>query len=235
MLSVVPTPIGNLGDITVRAVETLKQSDFIVCEDTRRTLSLLKAYEIEKPMMSFHEHSGKGRVYEIIALLKEGKRLALVTDGGMPVVSDPGFEIIHAVIAEKIPFEVLPGASSVDTALVASGLPSDSFSFFGFVPAKAAQKKKLFSGLKNREETLIFFESPFRILKTLEAMAEVFGDREAAVTRTESSPAPLTATAKSAWAIPVKSGFSSMAACSTKILTSVSPPPTGTAALRIVP
>lgn len=183
MLSIVPTPIGNLADITLRALEVLKQADLIVCEDTRQTQKLLQHYQISKPLLSYHEHSTAGRVDEITGLLRQGKQVALVSDGGMPVISDPGFCVIHKAIEEKLPLEVLPGPSAVDTALVLSGLPCDSFSFLGFLSNKGQTRKNELRALADREETLIFFESPFRIVKTLQDMLEIFGDREAALTR----------------------------------------------------
>lgn len=182
-MTLVPTPIGNLGDLTLRALETLKQADVIVCEDTRQTQKLLSHYEITKPLLSHHEHSSSGSVAGILALLREGKRVALVSDGGMPLISDPGFEVVRAARAAGLAVEVLPGPSSVMTALVASGLPTDSFSFFGFLSNKGERRRHELEALVEREETLIFFESPFRIVKTLQAMHEVFGDREAAVAR----------------------------------------------------
>ena len=183
MLTIVPTPIGNLSDITLRALETLKQADMIVCEDTRRTQKLLQHYAITKPLLSYHEHSSAQKTAELVALLKERKHLALVSDGGMPLVSDPGFQIVHAVLAERLPLEVLPGPSAVTTALVLSGLPTDSFSFLGFLSNKGERRKHELQALADRDETLIFFESPFRIVKSLQDMLEVFGDREAAVAR----------------------------------------------------
>jgi len=183
MLSIVPTPIGNLSDITFRAIEVLKQADMIVCEDTRRTQTLLQHYSIVKPLLSYHEHSSEHKGAALIALLKEGKRLALVSDGGMPLVSDPGFQVVHAALAEGLPVEVLPGPSAVTTALVLSGLPTDSFSFFGFLSNKGERRRHELEALREREETLIFFESPFRIVKALQDMLAVFGDREAAVAR----------------------------------------------------
>ncbi len=183
MLSIVPTPIGNLADITLRALEVLKRADMILCEDTRRTQTLLSHYEIRKPLLSCHEHSTPQRLEEILLLLREGKHLALVSDGGMPLVSDPGFQIVNAVLREQLPLEVLPGPSAVTTALVLSGLPTDSFCFFGFLSNKGQKRKHELEVLADREETLIFFESPFRVVKTLQDMLEVLGDREAAVTR----------------------------------------------------
>lgn len=183
MLSFVATPIGNLGDITLRALEALKAADFIACEDTRETGKILSHYGIEKPFLSYHEHSPEVRVHEIIALVREGKKVAVVTDGGMPSISDPGFTLVREAIRGKVAFEVLPGASAVTTALVASGLAVDEFSFLGFLPNKSASRKKRLAAFTEREETLIFFESPFRLPASLRDMLEVFGDREAAVTR----------------------------------------------------
>ena len=183
MLSIVPTPIGNLSDITLRALEALKQADIIVCEDTRQTLKLLQHYAITKPLLSYHDHSSAQKTAGLVALLKEGKHLALVSDGGMPLVSDPGFQIVHAVLAEGLSLEVLPGPSAVTVALVLSGLPTDSFSFLGFLSNKGQRRKHELQTLAEREETLIFFESPFRVVKALQDMLDVFGDREAAVAR----------------------------------------------------
>jgi len=183
MLSIVPTPIGNLGDITLRALEVLKQADMIVCEDTRQTQKLLQRHEIQKPLLSYHEHSSGKRTGEVLRLLKEGRRVALVSDGGTPLISDPGFEILKAVRDMALPLEILPGPSAVTTALVASGLPVDSFGFFGFLSNKGERRKNELKTFADREETLIFFESPFRILKTLRDMLEVLGDREAVVVR----------------------------------------------------
>jgi 16S rRNA (cytidine1402-2'-O)-methyltransferase len=183
MLYIVPTPIGNLRDITLRALDVLKQVDLIVCEDTRHTQKLLQAYEIQKPLISFHEHSGSGRIKEIINKLNAGSSIALVTDGGTPLVSDPGFQIVHEAIQNNLAFEVLPGPSAVITALVASGLACDSFSFFGFLPQKSVARLRALESLKERDETLLFYESPFRLLKTLQEIEQVFGEREAVVAR----------------------------------------------------
>ncbi len=183
MLSIVPTPIGNLRDITLRALDVLKSADMIICEDTRQTQKLLSAYEIKKPLLSFHEHSAGGKAKEIIQMLLEGKNLALVSDGGMPLISDPGFQIVHEAILKDVAFEVLPGPSAGVTALAASGLATDSFSYFGFLPQKSAARKKFLASLAEREETLIFYESPYRLLQSLEEMSEIFGPREAAVAR----------------------------------------------------
>ncbi|MBI3313724.1 MAG: 16S rRNA (cytidine(1402)-2'-O)-methyltransferase [Candidatus Omnitrophica bacterium] len=183
MLYLVPTPIGNLRDLTFRALDVLKNSDLVLCEDTRQTKKLFDAYEIQKPMMSFHEYSSKTKIEQILNTLREGKSVSLVSDGGTPLISDPGFELVQAALQQGLAVESLPGPSAVITALAGSGLAVDSFSFFGFPPAKSAARKKFFSELKTREETLIFYESPFRTVQALTDMKEVFGDREAVVAR----------------------------------------------------
>ena len=142
MLSLVATPIGNLGDITVRAVETLRAADFIACEDTRETIKLLTHYGIpEKHLLSYYEHSPEIRVHEILALVRQGKRVAVVTDGGMPSISDPGFTLVREAVREKAPFEILPGASAVTTALVGTASRSMNFHFSDFYRIKARPEK----------------------------------------------------------------------------------------------
>ena len=183
MLYLVATPIGNLKDITLRALEILKSADLIACEDTRRTGRLLKHYEIEKRMVSFHEHSGPGRVREIVSLLKEGKTVALVSDGGTPLISDPGFPLVREAVREKIPVEAAPGPSAVVAAVAVSGLPAEPFTFFGFLSAKSARRKKELQELAGLEHTLVFFESPYRLLAALGDLLEILGDLEAAVCR----------------------------------------------------
>ncbi|MCB9799267.1 MAG: 16S rRNA (cytidine(1402)-2'-O)-methyltransferase [Candidatus Omnitrophica bacterium] len=183
MLYLVPTPIGNLRDITLRALDVLKEADLIACEDTRQTQKLLNHYEIKKPLISFHEHSGPGRVDEIIRELETGKKVALVSDGGMPLISDPGYPLVRKAIYQGIRIEALPGPTAGVTALAASGLPAHQYSFFGFLPIKAAAKTKTLDAVKEREDTLLFHESPYRVVKTLEIMLSVFGDREAVVSR----------------------------------------------------
>ena len=189
MLFLVPTPIGNLKDITLRTLEVLKTADVIACEDTRRTGQLLKHYGVigrggvTPPLLSFHDHSGPGRVREIISLLKEGKTVALVSDGGMPLISDPGFPLVREAIHEGVRIEALPGASAITTALVVSGLPSERFTFWGFLPNKSTARKKEIKEAAELEQTLIFFESPYRTATVLQEMSEIFGDREAAVCR----------------------------------------------------
>ena len=183
LLYLVATPIGNLKDITLRALEVLKSSDVIASEDTRRTGQLLKHFEMEKKIISFHEHSGPGRVREIISLLKEGKTVSLVTDGGTPLISDPGFPLLREAIREKIPVEIIPGPSAPVAALAVSGLPTERFTFAGFLSAKPARRRKELKELAEFDHTLVFFESPHRLLATLCDMLEIFGDREAVVCR----------------------------------------------------
>ena len=184
MLYLVATPIGNLKDITFRAVEILTSADAIASEDTRRTGQLLKHFGISNPrLLSFHDHSGPGRLGEILSLLKEGKTVALVTDGGTPLISDPGFPLVREAVRQGIRVEAIPGPSAAVTALTVSGLPAERFTFCGFLPAKPGRRKKELEELEAREETLVLFESPHRILKVLQEMAEIFGDREAALCR----------------------------------------------------
>lgn len=183
MLSIVPTPIGNLSDITLRAIETLKAADLILAEDTRKTGVLLKHYEIGTPMKSYHsfnEHKIVGSIMEQIA---QGKSIALVSDAGTPGISDPGFLLIREVQKNGLELEVLPGPTAFVPALLKSGLPNDRFTFEGFLPHKKGKMKKLLS-LKEEERTMVFYESPHRILKTLSQMIEVFGSgRQVSVSR----------------------------------------------------
>ncbi len=184
MLSIVATPIGNLKDLSLRAIEVLKAADVIVCEDTRHTGKLLEHFEIRPPkLLSFHEHSGPGRVREIVTLLQEGKRVALVSDAGSPLISDPGFPLLREVIREKLPVEVIPGPSAVTAALSVSGLPTERFTFWGFLPAKSGQRRRELEAATNLEHTVVFFETPHRIAKVLQEMAEICGEREAALCR----------------------------------------------------
>lgn len=183
MLSIVPTPIGNLRDITLRALDVLKAADVIVCEDTRHTGKLLRHFEISKPLMSLHEHSSEAKVMELVQRLEGGLNVALVSDAGMPLISDPGFELMAEVRRKGLAYEVLPGAQAAVTALVASGLATDSFAYLGFPSPKSVSRKKEFERLAAHEETLIYYESPFRLVKTLEDMKTVWGNREAAVAR----------------------------------------------------
>jgi 16S rRNA (cytidine1402-2'-O)-methyltransferase len=182
-LYVVPTPIGNLEDMTFRAVRVLREADIILAEDTRKTLILLKHYSIQSHLESYHkfnEHKNTGRIVERIS---EGKTVALVSDAGTPGISDPGFLLVRNCIEKGIEVECLPGATALIPAIVDSGLPCDRFCFEGFLPQKKGRQKKL-AQLANEERTMIFYESPHRTLKCLEQFAEFFGDdRKVSVSR----------------------------------------------------
>lgn len=182
-LYLVATPIGNLGDITLRALETLKQVDFVASEDTRHTGVLLKHFEISKPQIAFHEHNERQAAPRIIQLLQEGKSVALVTCAGTPGISDPGFILVRDAIAAGIEITVIPGASAFVMALVLSGLPVHSFTFRGFPPNKPGKRKHFLEADAESPYTLIYYESPFRLRKLLEEALEVFGDRPAAVAK----------------------------------------------------
>jgi 16S rRNA (cytidine1402-2'-O)-methyltransferase len=183
MLFIVATPIGNLDDVSARALATLRDADVIACEDTRRTRILLDHYKIPIPrhFVSYREHQ-EGRTGEyLLELLKEDKKVALCSDGGFPGISDPGYRLVRQAIEQGIAFEVIPGASAVPVALVASGLPSSSFTFKGFPPRKGGPNRRFFEEEKDMPHTLIVFESPFRVAATLAAALEALGDRQAAV------------------------------------------------------
>ncbi len=182
-LYLVPTPIGNLEDMTFRAVETLKTADIIAAEDTRQTKKLCHVYQIETQLVSYHEHNKESSGHKILEWLKEGKDVALVSDAGMPTISDPGAEIVRDFIDIGGYVVPLPGANAALTALIASGLPPQPFFFFGFLDRNKRERKKQLDGLKNRQETVIFYESPHRLKETLSAIYEVFGNRRIAVTR----------------------------------------------------
>ncbi len=182
-LYLVPTPIGNLEDITLRSLRVLKEVDCILAEDTRTSGILLKHYQIQKPLQSYHAHNEHAAVEKLIARLKGGEKIALVTDAGTPGISDPGFLITRACYQNDIKVECLPGATAFVPALVKSGLPCDQFTFVGFLPVKKGRKTEL-ENLASEERTLIFYESPHRILKTLEQFCEYFGkDRLVSVSR----------------------------------------------------
>ncbi len=183
MLYLVPTPIGNLRDITLRALDVLKEADVIACEDTRHTHKLLAHYEIKKPVVSYHDHSDEAKTHELVARLEKGETIALVSDAGMPLISDPGFPLVRDAIRKGIRVEALPGPFAGVTALAASGLPAETFYFAGFLPQKSAARKRKLADLIERPETLMFYESPYRVDKVLAEMAEIFGDREAVVAR----------------------------------------------------
>ena len=182
-LYLVATPIGNLGDITLRALETLAAADVLTCEDTRVTRVLLDRYGIRQRPVAYHEHNAGEAGPKLIAALQEGRSVALVSDAGTPLVSDPGFRLVEQAIAADIRVVPIPGASAVLAALTASGLPSDAFLFAGFLPVKDGQKKTRLAELAAVPATLIFFESPRRLAETLAAMAQVLGDRPAAIGR----------------------------------------------------
>ena len=182
-LYVVSTPIGNLEDITYRAVRVLKEVDWIACEDTRTTLNLLRRYSIETPMLSYHEHNEAERAAELFDRLRAGETGALVSDAGTPLVSDPGFRIVRGAVQAGIQVEALPGASAVLAALVVSGLPTDQFHFLGFLPPRQGQRLRLLESLANEHATLVFYEAPHRILESLADIATVLGRREIAVAR----------------------------------------------------
>lgn len=176
MLYLVATPIGNLKDITLRALEVLKTVDLIACEDTRHTKILLDRYQISKPLISYHSYNKKNRTLEILKLLQEGKDIALVSDAGMPGISDPGVALVREVIKERIPFTVIPGANGIISALVLSGFPTNRFAFEGFLPVKQAARLKRLRELKNEKRTLIIYESCHRLVRMIEDMKSVFGD-----------------------------------------------------------
>lgn len=182
-LYLVPTPIGNLQDMTFRAVETLKAVDFICAEDTRNTGLLLKYFDITVKQISFHEHNAYEKIPELLELLKSGKNLAQVSDAGMPSISDPGHDLVKAAIAEDITVVALPGASAGITALIASGLAPQPHIFYGFLPRKSGQQKDFFESKKAYPETQIFYESPYRVSDTLENMLAIYGDRQVVLVR----------------------------------------------------
>lgn len=172
-VSFVSLPIGNRDDITRRALQVLGEVDVIACEDTRHTGLLLSHYEISKPLLSMHEHNENVRAPEIAARALAGETFAVVTDAGMPGVSDPGYRLIQELKAREVPFTVLPGPSAVMTALVGSGLPSDAFFFGGFLPVKSGRRASMLQKALEASHTGIFYESPFRIVKTVQALAEI--------------------------------------------------------------
>lgn len=182
-LSIVSTPIGNLNDITFRAIDTLKEVDLIACEDTRHTKKLLSHYAITTPTTSYFEHNKLRKGAYLVQLLKEGKNIALVSDSGTPGISDPGYNIIKLAIENEIPITVIPGPCAFVSALVLSGMPIDSFVFFGFLSHKSAKRRKQLEALKKDERTIILYESPHRLLKTLNDILDILGDREIAITR----------------------------------------------------
>ncbi|MDR3593311.1 16S rRNA (cytidine(1402)-2'-O)-methyltransferase [Clostridium sp.] len=182
-LYLVPTPIGNLKDITLRALETLREVDIIAAEDTRQTLKLLNHFEIKKSLISYHKFNEQNKSDTIINLLIEGKDVAVVSDAGTPGISDPGSVIVERCIKENIHFEVLPGATAITTALVYSGLDTTKFLFRGFLPRENKERKNITKELLQSQETIIFYEAPHRLIDTLTFLLETFGDRRIAVCR----------------------------------------------------
>ncbi len=183
ILYVVATPIGNLEDITLRALRVLKEVDLIACEDTRHTRKLLAHYQISRPTVSYHEHNERERAEELIKKLEAGVNIALVSDAGMPLISDPGFLIVRESIDRAIPVVPVPGPSALIAALSASGLPTAEFAFGGFLPAKRAARKARLQQFSDRKATLIFYEAPHRIRETIEDAREMLGDRECVIAR----------------------------------------------------
>lgn len=182
-LYLIPTPIGNLEDITLRAIRLLKECDFILAEDTRTSGVLLKHFQIQKRMVSYHAHNEHKMLERIVEEIESSNSVALITDAGTPGISDPGFLIVRECIKRNIPVECLPGATAIIPALVNSGLPNDRFCFEGFLPQKKGRQTKMHS-LKDEERTMVFYESPYRLVKTLEQLGEVFGkERQASVSR----------------------------------------------------
>jgi 16S rRNA (cytidine1402-2'-O)-methyltransferase len=183
LLYLVATPIGNLEDITLRALRVLREADLIACEDTRQSGKLLAHFGIEKPLVSYHDHNELARTAELVARLESGANIALISDAGTPLVSDPGYRLVTAAIAAGIQVVPIPGASAVLSALVTAGLPTDAFRFGGFLPVKTGQRRKVLERLRAEDSTLIFYEAPHRILDTLSDVSAVYGKRPVVVAR----------------------------------------------------
>jgi len=183
MLYVVATPIGNLADITLRALEALKAADVVAAEDTRRSGMLLKHFEIKKPFISYHEHNEATRTLQLVERLARGENIALISDAGTPGLSDPGLRLIRECIKRQLPFTIVPGASSILAALIGSGFSTEKFFFGGFLPVKSGQRERELRAAGEREETSIFFESPYRLTKTLAACIDIMPERQLCVAR----------------------------------------------------
>ena len=183
MLYVVATPIGNLGDVTLRALEILKDVDLVAAEDTRHSGILLKRYQIHKPLVSCHEHNEAMRTAQLVERLAAGEKIALITDAGIPGISDPGARLIRECIKRGLEFTIVPGPSSILTALVGSGFSAEKFFFGGFLPIKSGQRERELRAAAARDETSIYFESPYRLTKTLKAAIDVLPDRQLCVAR----------------------------------------------------
>ena len=182
-LYIVATPIGNLEDLTYRAVKILQSVDYLAAEDTRRTKKLLTAYDIPARLISYHDHNKTRQSPKIVADLLDGKSVALVSDAGTPSISDPGYVIVNTAIREGIPVVPIPGVSSIITALCASGLPTDRFVFEGYLPRKSGRRRKFLESLKDEERTIIVYESPYRIMAALEEILELCSNRYIVVAR----------------------------------------------------
>src|SRR5215469_18942564 len=182
-LYLVATPIGNLEDVTVRALRVLKEADLIACEDTRQTQKLLQHYGIHKELVSYHGHNELTRASELVIQLEEGAQVALVSDAGTPVVSDPGYRLVTLCLRHHIPVIPIPGPSALLAALSASGLPNEEFLFAGFLPARSGERKRALERLRIEDRTMILYEAPHRIEETLDAALEVLGDRPACLAR----------------------------------------------------
>ena len=182
-LIIVPTPVGNLGDMTLRGLEELRNADVIACEDTRHTLRLLNHFGIKKPLVSCHEHNERERADEIMRRVEEGQRVALVSDAGTPGLSDPGAVIVREAIARGLPFDVLPGANALLPALLIAGIGMESFVFVGFLKGKKDEKLARLAELRNLRETLVFYAAPHHLREDLALMAQGLGDRRAALVR----------------------------------------------------
>jgi 16S rRNA (cytidine1402-2'-O)-methyltransferase len=183
MLYIVATPIGNLDDITLRALEILKSADVIAAEDTRHSGNLLRHFEVRKPLVSYHEHNEAMRTAELAQRIAAGETVALITDAGMPGLSDPGARLVRKCIERNLPFTIVPGPSSILTALVGSGFSLERFCFRGFLPVKSGQRKRELRAAAEREETSVYFESPYRLTKTLAVCAEIMPERQLCIAR----------------------------------------------------
>jgi 16S rRNA (cytidine1402-2'-O)-methyltransferase len=181
MLYLIATPIGNLSDITLRALETLRQVDVIACEDTRKTGRLLQHFEIDKPKIAFHEHNERQATARVMSMIEQGQSVALVTNAGTPGISDPGFTLVRRAIEEDVPVVMIPGPSALVMGLVLSGLPSHSFTFRGFPPRKPGPRRRFLEVDVDSPHTLVFYESPYRLKAFLQDAIEVFGNRQAAL------------------------------------------------------
>lgn len=182
-LYIVGTPIGNLDDITIRAVNTLRNVDVILAEDTRQTLKLLNHFEISKHMISYHRHNEDDKIEKIVEILNSGKNIALVSDAGMPIISDPGQNLVKYLVKNNYDIEVVPGVTALITAIVKSGLDSTRFTFEGFLSVNKKQRKERLKSLVNETRTMIFYEAPHKILSTLKDMYEYFGNRDICIAR----------------------------------------------------